>query len=404
MSHFKKRLLLFKNPAFSWYVLACVLATMGGGFSYVALTWTVVSMHSSVFSVAMLMICFWLPGVLLAPFIGVLVDRVARKSLLAWSNLMRAMTLFVMGFLILHFNSLIMLYIFGLILGTFFSIYLPAAFTFVREIVAEDQLLVGNATIDMAYEMGNVIGMGSAGVVIAITSISWAYIINSLYLLIAAILMFCIAKHHIASIQSEKKRVKDFFEDVSAGFRYVRDNRNLCLIYVIQLLIAVQFMTTPILLAPFAKQILHLGVKQFGHVEAALSIGVVIGGMLFPWFAERLNLVKTLIVAVAICGLCFVAFGYNRNFTMAEILYFMIGLALACWPMILTKAQEMTEMEFQGRVMATFNSLMGISILLMYGFVSMGSRYISVSHLYWSQMVISVLAIFLLFRFRRQMN
>src|SRR3990167_2763953 len=179
--------------------------------------------------------------------------------------------------------------------------------------------------------------------------------------------MFCIAKHHIASIQSEKKRVKDFFEDVSAGFRYVRDNRNLCLIYVIQLLIAVQFMTTPILLAPFAKQILHLGVKQFGHVEAALSVGVVIGGMLFPWFAERLNLVKTLIVAVAICGLCFVAFGYNRNFTMAEILYFMIVLALACWPMILTKAQEMTEIEFQGRVMATFNSLMGISILLMYG-------------------------------------
>jgi len=402
MSHFKKRLLLFKNLGFSSYIASCILATIGGGFTYVALTWTVVSLHASVYAVAIMMLMFWLPGVLFGPFIGVMIDRVSRKTLLGFSNATRAIALVLLGFLVMRIHSLALLYCFSFIFGFFFSVYLPAAMTFVREVVPEDQLLYGNATIDMAYEVGNVIGMGMAGAVIAMTSLSLAYFINAICLLTAAVIMFAIPKRHIAAMKSENKKVKDFFKDLNAGLRYLKENRSLCLVYTIQLMLTVLFMSAPVLLAPFAKQVLHLQVDQFGHIEAALSVGVILGGLILPWIALRLSLFNTLIVSITILGIGFVLFGYNHDYAMAEGLYFVIGIALASWPLILTKTQEMTAMEFQGRVMATFNSLMGLCILLMYGFVSVCSRIVSIRHLYWVEFGIAVIAIGLLMYKKRE--
>ena len=75
MSHFKKRLQLLSIPAFRWYVVGCFLATFGGGLSYIAIVWLALSAHNSINAVANLMICFWLPGVICGPFMGVIVDR-----------------------------------------------------------------------------------------------------------------------------------------------------------------------------------------------------------------------------------------------------------------------------------------------------------------------------------------
>src|SRR3990167_8475817 len=90
MSHFHRRLQLLKNPPFLIYMIGWFAAAFGNGLGYIAISWIVITHHSNVVAIAILMACFWAPNILLGPFMGVLADRISRKKIIIVSNAMRA--------------------------------------------------------------------------------------------------------------------------------------------------------------------------------------------------------------------------------------------------------------------------------------------------------------------------
>lgn len=400
MSHVKERLQLFTLPAFNFYLGSCLLATLGGGISYIAMIWLLMQIHNALSPIAILMSCFWLPGVILGPFMGVLVDRFSRKFLLIFSTASRAVLLFIFaGYLYTH-QSATSLYVFALLTGVLFTSYMPAALRFVREIVPADQLLNANSTVDMAYEIGFALGLSLAGVLFMVSSAATAFLVNGICFIFSVILMLCIRKRDIHDTPPEGLMF-NVWNDLTQGFRYVLNSRFLIALYSIQLVVFVMYMTAPVLLAPYAKNILHTSARQFGDIEAALSVGMIVGGIFMPWFAEKFGLFKTMLLCVLLLAVAFAWFGYNHVVFIAAALYLLIGLALAIWPVMVTKAQRHTEVQFQGRVQSTFNSIAGLMILLVYFAVKFASPYFSIAHLYSVEVTFSVLAAVLLWRFVR---
>ena len=62
-------------------------------------------------------------------------------------------------------------------------------------------------------------------------------------------------------------------------------------------------------------------------------------------------------------------------------------MALSVWPLIMTKAQEETAIEFQGRVQSSFGSLSGVMMIIVFLMVNLISRYVSIAHLYWIEIL-----------------
>ncbi len=401
MSHFKKRIELLKAPAFRYFILSCLLSMFGAGMGYIAMTWAVLRGHQAVSAVAILMICFWLPGVILGPFMGVIVDRYSRKWIVIVANGIRALFYIAVGIFLYFSYSTQMIYYLALISGGIFAIYGPAIMRFIREIVSKDDLLYANSTIDIAYEVGNILGMGTVGVFIALFGVQIALIANGIFFLLAIILLMFIPKNALLTYEPKKPASLNIMNDFKIGLRYLLDRKVLMVIYTVQLLVMVEFMTAPVLLAPFSKILLHATVTQFGHIEAALSIGIVVGGIFLPWAAEKFGLVETIMVMTMSLGVCFVLFSYNRSISVAELLYFIIGFSAAVWPLIITKAQNLTDVEFQGRVQSTFNSLAGVLILTIYLSVKVSSHYISIPHLFWIEAVIAAIALILVWCYRK---
>jgi DHA3 family macrolide efflux protein-like MFS transporter len=396
MSYFTQRLALLKLPVFRNYLASCALATTGGGLTYIALIWLVLQDKNSVGSVAMVMLCFWLPGVILGPFMGVIVDRIqSRNLLLVFSNWTRALVLVIFGVLFYYHQTLIDIYVLGLILGTFFSIYIPAAFRLTREIIPESQLLYANATIDMVFEVGNMVGMGLAGLLISLTHAAGTLLINAALFIISGALLFFVrvdkSKH-----QTVENRPFSLWADFKAGLTYITSVRTVLLLYTIQLIIFIEFLTAPVLLAPYAKNILHADATQFGNIEMMLSIGAIVGGIFLAWVAESFGLIRSMLVITVILGLSYIFFSHNQNIWLAEALYFAIGVCFATWPLIITKAQAATEINFQGRVQSCFNSISGLVMILIYLAIKLGSQYISIQALYSLEVVFTVIAFVLL--------
>ncbi|WP_077216926.1 MFS transporter [Piscirickettsia litoralis] len=160
MSYLKERLRLFQIKSFRYFILSSFFATFGGGLSYIIVTWLVMGQGHEMRNVAIVMICYWLPVVVLGPFAGVLADRYNRKALMLMTNFIRGIILVGFALMIQSKISATSIYWLCLALGVGIGLYIPVVMTFVREIVPENQLLNANATLDMVYELGSILGMG----------------------------------------------------------------------------------------------------------------------------------------------------------------------------------------------------------------------------------------------------
>ena len=237
MSHFQNRFNLLKRPPFLLYMIAFFFAAIGNGLGYIAMSWIVVSRHGSVTAIAILMACFWAPNVILGPLMGVFADRLPRKWIIIISNLFRASIFIVFSIYLkdhFHVNTVYLMMICN---GTAFSAFFSSAMAFMRELVPEKDLMYANSTVDILYEVGNVIGMGFAGFLIAWTSSETAILINGIAFLIATLCIFMIPKKALCHGTGRIKAKIRFLKDFKDGLLYLFQRKQLMSIYTIQLLI-----------------------------------------------------------------------------------------------------------------------------------------------------------------------
>lgn len=396
MSHLSKRLQLFRLQAFRWYVLSCFLINVGSGLLYINLTWLALDTFDSVESVAALMLSFWVPVVILGPIGGVIADRFSRKKLIILCIVARVIILFgfylywLLGYPIALWQMCLLLGVQGIALG----FVLPALMAFVREIVSGQDLLYANSTVDIAYEVGNFVGMGGAGLILAYTSMHSALLINALCFLFAGIAMLFIES---APRQFEKTTQYNWLVNICYdyvyGLQYLIADKKLCLLYSVQLFVMSVFMISPVLLAPFAKNILHAEVGQFGGLEACITVGVIAGGLLSPWLAERFGAVTVVLIELCVLLLAYVMFCLNNELILADALNVFIGIGLSVWALVVTLAQSKTNIDFQGRVQSTFNSISGLMIVILYFLIAVYGSELPVRLLYAVQVFLVLCSI-----------
>jgi predicted MFS family arabinose efflux permease len=208
--------------------------------------------------------------------------------------------------------------------------------------------------------------MSSAGLFLALLSAQAAIAFNGVLFLLAALCLFRIKMPSATTTAEPKKPKRHFWHDWYDGFNYLRARKSATALYLAQLLMAVNFITSPVLLAPFAKNILHTNVMQFGFLEACISAGIVIGNLLAPVMVDIWRFKNVLFLQTASLIVFYMWFSLNSSIPLAYLLYFLIGIGLAAWPLAISKAQELTDIDYQGRVQATFNSLMSILVIAIY--------------------------------------
>ena len=395
MNYWQRRLLQLRQLNFRRYIFSCLFSAFSTGIIYIGMSWQIVAHDGSILALAINLLLFWLPNVLLGPFCGVIVDRYSRKKVLLVTLLGRGSSVVVIALVMIYQGyHLWLIDLLSVLQGLFFALTFPAIIAFIREIVTEDELLYANSTVDMCYEIGNIVGYGSAGFLVMWFSAPGAYLIATGWFIVAGLFLVRVSPQY--SVSRAKTRLYSFFDDFKFGLQYIFKNKTLLLVYTVQLLLIVQYMTTPTLLAPFVRSVLHAKVGIFGEIEISCSVGIVLGGVLLPWFADRYGLRQTIIAIVTLLSASFIAFSFNRLVWFAEILYFLIGFGFALWALVITEAQQLTAIDFQGRVQATFNSLSGVVVVIIYLLIGTAGHWASIAELYWLEAVLGIIGVALM--------
>lgn len=398
-ANLKERIALFENRTFLYFTLSGLFATFGSGLNYIILSWLAYNQTNSIRGVALLMFFLWMPSVVFAPVFGVLADKCDCKIQIIISNIVRGLV--IVGWVTLgQFGIEINLMFLSAILGIFISFYMPSAVPLIQSIVPKKQLINANATIDMVYELGAIIGMGLSGFILAYAGTKGALLIGGILFIIAGLFNFVMKVPKTR--RSENQNQQNWWESYISSLRYFKQNPVLFIPYMSQMIIMALLMTIPVILVPYTQEILNADSWTFAILEALYSAGVFTGALLSPFFCKVLSIRKTLALLLAVMAIGLLILSVNTQIFIVFPVYFIIGFGLSSWALSISLSQLYCNPAYQGRLQASFNGISGFFILLVYLFMASDSNSISSQSVYFFQSIIAAVGMLIVLFYKSE--
>jgi MFS family permease len=347
------------------------ISLIGTWMTRVATSWLVYRLTKSSLLLGLVGFAGQIPTFLLAPIAGVIVDRIDRRQVLVWTQVLAMVQSLAMAWLTLaHRINIAEVLALSAMQGVINAFDMPGRQSFMIRMV-EDRADLSNA-IAINSSMVNVarlLGPSLAGLLIAATSEGWCFLIDgvSYIAVIASLLMMRVA--HEAPLHQGTTMV----EQLRQGWVYVADSlpiRNILLLFSVVSLMGWPFM---VLMPVFAAQVLHGGAHTLGFLMGAVGVGSLASALSLVLRRSVRGLLKMIPIAAAVFGVGLVCFGLSRNLSVSLPMMLITGYGMMQGTTASnTILQTLVDEQMRGRVMsyytmafvgmATFGSLLAGSL------------------------------------------
>ena len=177
--------LLRQNPAFRnlWY--GQVVSELGDWLNSIAIYALILKVSDSGMAMAGAMMAKLLPIVLVSPIAGVVVDRISRKTVMIFSDLLRSGV--VLCFLLVEDqNALWLVYALVIIEISLAGFFEPARSAIIPSLVPKKDLVTANALSGSTWSVMLAFGAALGGVVVHLFGIKTAFILDASTFLVSA--------------------------------------------------------------------------------------------------------------------------------------------------------------------------------------------------------------------------
>jgi MFS family permease len=260
------------------YASGAIVSNIGTWMGRVAQDWlvlTVLTAHSAT-ALGIVTGLQFLPFLLLAPFAGVLVDRLPKRQLLfATQSALLATALLLAVLTATGVVQLWHVYALALIQGIATAVDNPARQTFVSEMVDTAHLPNAVALNSASFNLGRLIGPAVAGLVIAWFGIAPALYVNAatFVFVLAALLLMRAAE----LTPSPRARGKGQLRE---GIRYVKGRPDIILVMVLVFVLGTFGMNFQVTMALMATKVFDKGPGEYGLLGSIMAVGSLTAALL----------------------------------------------------------------------------------------------------------------------------
>ncbi len=328
------------------------VSLFGSQLTYIALLWWVLEATGSAAALATVAIASALPNVIIGPIAGALIDRADRRKLMITMNLINgliigtAATLLLMGKL-----TLWEVYLFALLRATATIFHQPALQASIPNLVTAEQLTRANSLYQVSASSAGIAGPALGGVLVAFLGSGPAMWLDAItFFLAGASLLFALFPSPRVEIPAG---IRPVIADIIAGFKFIY--RQHALLFIIFLFGVVNFFLAPmnVLLPIMAKDVLHAGAEGFGLLAMAISVGMLIGGLLTASIKRVKRYGSGIMWGIAALGGALLLFGLSRHLILSMGALVIVGAAAAIANVLsVVVFQTHAPNEMQGRVFA----------------------------------------------------
>lgn len=397
-----QRLKIFQNRAYFLYFIGRTVSWIGNSMQFIVNSWLALALTGEIYSIAFVLIASSLPGIIFSPTIGFFVDRVDRKWLAAAMDIFSALVLCIIIFLwYLKLLQVWHLYILSFLLAFADTVYAPSTTGLIRETVSLDELLYANTTSGMALQIGGIIGAGLGGIIIALTSPIIVVIINMVSFLFAAGCIIGMRRGYFlpSTTIAKFKSLKMYVTDIHDGLLFIRDHNDITIKYLMMFFISATLYTLNVLIAPFTKNILHVGASGFGYMEVVFALGAIVSNSLLPISTQKFGNGKIITTGLCCISGSLFLLATSQNLLTALVSYFLLGAMFQIGVLLGTRVQEAIPSNYQGRVYSTFNTISSLLSLIIFFCMGFLADVFSLRWLYGFQGVLLIIAGVLAYRY-----
>lgn len=302
---------------------ALFFSTMGSTATTLGFITYIFNTTHSTFDTGAVTIATLLVGMLLGPFLGILV----KEKGLMWSMVVPEI---VSGFILLIFvfiDNLYLVYIIAFLIGFNNKILGIARLSFVPNIT--NDLVKFNALLRSINRFALISGSLLFSVIINY-SLTLVFVIDAITYIISAYLLYRLNKnvriqsHSTISKKSIRESIYDRIQLLLKGYKLLFLNKKINFIVYLGILARIFYMCIPILLLIFIKDILHLTDSQYGYTQTISRLAsFIIFGLLAKYFTINLatSLKKVLFPLFILYGGSIFCIGYIETIEQLYILY-----------------------------------------------------------------------------------
>ncbi|TCP21887.1 putative MFS family arabinose efflux permease [Scopulibacillus darangshiensis] len=362
--------LIAMNRNFRWLWIGLSISYLGDALYNIAISWYVFIKTGSSLQVGMVLVLTFLPKVLFGLFLGVLVDRYNRKTLMQLAQIIQAIVTMILALsMMFDFFQLWILYSVTICLSITSSIFTPSQNALIPKLVDREQIITANSFFSSSQQIAQLFAVILGGSLISLWGAGYAIGLNSLSFIVAFLFVSLMKGKAVLEDGGDNYKKtfdKKIFREMREGFQWLGRNRILLSVLILATIANIALGSINVLAPMMIKKGFGANASSFAVFEGAMFLGILVGSIVIGLARpRRTGILFNLALAVQGFGM-FVIF-LAPNLIIADIGNFVLGLALIAVILpVSTSFQTLVPSQLRGRVSSINNMITSISIPVTY--------------------------------------
>lgn len=312
-------------------MLANVIGRFGDSIDSIAYAWMVYELTGSTSWLAVVVGVNAIPTILFQPFAGVLVDYFDKKKVVVLCDLGRGAVVFTTGMmLILGILKPWHILILTFTNSCFEAVRIPSGLAIIPLVLKKQDYSMGLSLNQSASRIFELIGLGCAGAIIGLLGTGGAIIVDAITFFLSAILFLFlkVPKCKDGNIK-EDITIKKYIKDLKAGIAYFKENHIVFVICLIGFLLNITAVPLEKLQAAYVGEWLSLGVNAMSVGSIFMTIGLILGTLLFVYAEKLMSNITILIYGGGVIGILYFGFIFIGD-VQSVLVRYAVYAALMC--------------------------------------------------------------------------
>jgi MFS family permease len=308
------------------------ISLIGTWMTRIATSWLVYRLTGSALLLGVVGFAGQIPTFLLAPFAGVLVDRLNRRNLLVWTQVLAGIQSLAMAALtlakVITIHEIIAL---SALQGIINAFDMPGRQSFLVQMVADDTGKPDKQDLSNAIALNSsmvntarLVGPALAGLVIAAVGEGYCFAIDGVSY-IAVVISLLMMRVPASTL---KRATTTMLEQLREGWTYVVNFRPIRTILTLFSLLSLMGMPFIVLMPIFASQVLHGGPHTLGYLMGASGIGALFSALSLALRKSVRGLTTMIQIAAVMFGSGLILFGLSHYLALSLFLMFIVGFGM----------------------------------------------------------------------------
>lgn len=350
-----------KNYSLLW--TGQFISQIGNRIYLMALAWYFVAILHHDGGLLTLFIISSLPSLLFGVFIGPLVERWNKKTVIIISDIVSGLLTASLALMMwtehVHEPTIYVICFLLNVSNLFFS---PSVNSILPAILQRENYQKGTSMIKMIAFLGQILGAAVGGILVGIWGVLLTIVINSVSFFISALAEVFI------TYQPVIRRVKStYIKDMKGGFSYLKQNVTIKRVLMLSIYTNL-FLPVFVVFIPIIVNDMNLGASHYGLADSAIPVGAVIISLFLSRYKLKVgNPIRLLAQGVLLLIACYLSIALLHN-------YWLLLLCAVCYGIstnyininVISYMMKTVDTAYMGRVFSLLESLSYASISLSY--------------------------------------